>query len=58
MTQEFLPDPKALDTFDMEDMDELLENMPARCLVAKSPNELKQMLPQLKQMMQYATRFW
>jgi len=28
MTQEFLPDQKALDTFDMEDMDELLEHAP------------------------------
>lgn len=52
MTQEFLPDPKALNTFDMEDMDELLENMLRKMFGGKiPPNELKQMLPQLKQMM-------
>jgi len=28
MTQEFLPDPKALDTFDMEDMDGVGKHAP------------------------------
>jgi len=37
MTQEFLPDPKALDTFDMEDMDELLENMLRKMFGGKIP---------------------
>ena len=52
MTQEFLPEPQALDTLALEDMDELLENMLRKMFGGKiPPNELKQMLPQLKQMM-------
>ncbi|NJP12586.1 MAG: tetratricopeptide repeat protein [Leptolyngbyaceae cyanobacterium RU_5_1] len=52
MTQEFLPDPDALDHFDMEDMDELLETMIRKMVGNKIPaSELKRMLPQLKQMM-------
>jgi len=50
MTQESL-DPKALHTFDMEDMDELLENMSARCFGGKTPRtNSKQMLPPTQQM--------
>ncbi len=52
MTQEFLPDSEALDTLELEDMDELLEKMIRKMFGRKIPsNELKQMLPQLKQMM-------
>jgi len=57
MTQEF-PDPKALDTFDMEDMDELLENM-LRKMVAKSPERTEtNASPTQTNDEQYATRFW
>ena len=52
MTQEFLPEPEELNAFDLEDMDELLENLLRKMLGSKiPPDELKQMLPQLKQMM-------
>jgi tetratricopeptide (TPR) repeat protein len=52
MTQEVLPDIASLDRFGMEDMDELLENMIRKMFGSKiPPNELKRMLPQLKQMM-------
>lgn len=49
MTQAFLPDPQAIDTLDT---DELLESMIRKMFGGKiPPNELKRMLPQLKQMM-------
>ncbi len=52
MTQEFLPDIGSLDNFNLEDMDDLLESMIRKMLGGKiPPNELKRMLPQLKQMM-------
>jgi len=52
MTQEFLPDIGSLDTLNLEDMDELLETMIRKMFGSKiPPNELKRMLPQLKQMM-------
>lgn len=50
MTQEFLPNLEAIDS--MEDIDEFLESMIRKLLGSKiPPNELKRMLPQLKQMM-------
>jgi len=58
MTQEFLPDPKALDTFDMEDMDELLENMLRKMFGGKSPERTEtNASPTQTNDEQYATRF-
>jgi len=45
------PDPKALDTFDMEDMDELLENMLHKMFGGKIPERTETNASQLKQMM-------
>jgi len=58
MTQKvFLPNLKALHTFDMEDVGELLENNAHECFGGKIPRtNWKQMLPQLKPSdQQYAT---
>jgi hypothetical protein len=50
MTQAFLPNRGAIDS--MEDVDELLETLIRKMLGGKiPPNELKRILPQLKQMM-------
>ncbi len=50
LTQEFLPDPDDFDSLELEDMDQLLEQMITKMLGRKlPPNELKRMLPQLKQ---------
>ncbi|MDX2230361.1 MAG: tetratricopeptide repeat protein [Leptolyngbyaceae cyanobacterium bins.349] len=53
MAQNLLPaHPNTLDNFDMEDMDQMLEQLIRTMLGGKvPPAELKRMLPQLKQMM-------
>jgi tetratricopeptide (TPR) repeat protein len=50
--QQFLPDPDTFDSMDMNDMDSLLESMISRMFGGKiPPNELRRMMPELKQMM-------
>jgi tetratricopeptide (TPR) repeat protein len=50
--QQFLPNPGDLEDFDMEDMDEMLENMIRSMFGSKiPPAELKRMMPDLKRMM-------
>jgi len=52
MAQEFMPSFDAIDNFGMADMDQMLEQMIRKMLGGKvPPNELKRVLPQLKQMM-------
>ncbi|MBD2459917.1 tetratricopeptide repeat protein [Oscillatoria sp. FACHB-1407] len=52
MAQEFLPDPDALENFDLGAMDRMLESMIRKMFGGKiPPNELKRVMPQLKQMM-------
>jgi tetratricopeptide (TPR) repeat protein len=52
LAQDFLPHPDAIDSFDMADMDQMLEKMIRTMLGGKvSAAELKRVMPQLKQMM-------
>jgi tetratricopeptide (TPR) repeat protein len=52
MAQDILPDFDAIDSFSMTDMDQMLEQMIRKMFGGKvPPNELKRMMPQLKQMM-------
>lgn len=49
--QQFLPNPAALENFELSDMDDMLEGMIRKLLGSKvPPAELKRMLPELKQM--------
>lgn len=52
MAQDIMPNFDAIDSFNMADMDQMLEQMIRKMLGGKvPPNELKRVMPQLKQMM-------